>query len=120
MRFSWKAFWEAFGHRLRVTRIALEISEQEAAKAFGVTLRTYRKYEAGGHQRGNGASDFAEAYDVSLDWLCHGEGDGLSAHLRKNVGRKVAILPLCSAKRRRQKAEFLREMANLDLPPGAA
>jgi transcriptional regulator with XRE-family HTH domain len=36
-----------FGRRLRVARIALGISEQEAADAHGITLATYRRREAG-------------------------------------------------------------------------
>jgi transcriptional regulator with XRE-family HTH domain len=36
-----------FGHRLRVTRIAFGISEQEVADILGVSLPTYRKYERG-------------------------------------------------------------------------
>jgi hypothetical protein len=34
-------------HRMRVTRIVLGLTEQEAADDYGVTLQTYRKYEAG-------------------------------------------------------------------------
>jgi transcriptional regulator with XRE-family HTH domain len=36
-----------FGRRLRVARIALGISGQEAADAHGITLATYRRREAG-------------------------------------------------------------------------
>jgi transcriptional regulator with XRE-family HTH domain len=93
--------WKVAGHRPRVTRICLGISEADAAKAFGVTLRTYRKYEAGNPQRGAfPLVNFAEAYDVSLDWLIEGEGHGLRTHLKKNSGRKVAILPVISPQRR--------------------
>ena len=38
----------AFGHRLRVTRLALGITEAEAAKAAGRSVATWRKYEATG------------------------------------------------------------------------
>jgi transcriptional regulator with XRE-family HTH domain len=47
-RFSWKRV----GHRLRVTRLALGLTDQEAATAHGVTVGTYRKWEAGGQARG--------------------------------------------------------------------
>lgn len=40
-------FYRAFAERLRFARAQLGISEQEAAYAFGVTVRTYRGYEAG-------------------------------------------------------------------------
>lgn len=43
--------WRAVGRRLRVTRSALGITEQKAAEVFGISLRTYRRYEAGQPQR---------------------------------------------------------------------
>ena len=36
-----------FAVRLRVTRLTLGITEVEAAEGYGVTLRTYRKWESG-------------------------------------------------------------------------
>jgi transcriptional regulator with XRE-family HTH domain len=41
------------GRRLRLTRLALEITEQEAAAGARITLRTYRKWEAGGVPKRN-------------------------------------------------------------------
>jgi hypothetical protein len=46
-----KVDYRAAGHRLRVTRLTLGITESEAPAAHGVTLRTYRKWEAGHPQR---------------------------------------------------------------------
>jgi transcriptional regulator with XRE-family HTH domain len=40
-----------FGERLQFARKALNISEEKAAAAFYVTVKTYRKWERGG--RGN-------------------------------------------------------------------
>jgi transcriptional regulator with XRE-family HTH domain len=88
--------WRACGHRLRVTRIALGITEQAAADAHGVTLATYRKYEAGYPQRpklAGGFVGFANAFDVSIDWLCSGETAYIGAHLAKRNPGIVAILP---------------------------
>jgi ribosome-binding protein aMBF1 (putative translation factor) len=39
--------YRAFGRRLQYVRHQLGISEQEAAAAFGVRVKTYRRYEAG-------------------------------------------------------------------------
>jgi DNA-binding XRE family transcriptional regulator len=67
--------WRAVGNRLRVTRIVLGITEQEAAAGFGVTLKTYRNYEAGRPQRsGRSGRAFARKHNISLDWLYGGEG----------------------------------------------
>jgi transcriptional regulator with XRE-family HTH domain len=94
-------YWQDYAHRLRVLRQTLDISEMDAAVAHGVTVRTYRKWEAGNPQR---ASDrflrFADKYDVSLDWLCHGNGFNLGRHLTVRSDGKVAILPAISAKRK--------------------
>ena len=85
--------WHLVGRRLRVTRLALGITEQEAAAAHGVTLRTYRRWEAGARQTNNPRYllNFAEKYDVSLDWLLIGEAAGVGSHLAKNAKGKIAI-----------------------------
>jgi hypothetical protein len=67
-------FFRAFGERLQYARAQLGISEQEAAYAFGVTVRTYRGYEVGKPAiswvtANGGFADFAYTFDVSLRWL---------------------------------------------------
>jgi transcriptional regulator with XRE-family HTH domain len=107
-RYSWKAC----AHRLKVTRIALGISESEAATAHDVTVATYRKYEAGAPQRASyGWRKFAEKYNVSFDWLVSGVGAGLAPHLSKNMGGKVAILPVVTARRRQIMARVAADSA---------
>lgn len=66
--------WCAVYGRLPITRLVLDISESEAAAAARVSLRTYRKWEAG-HDRptNTGILAFAFSCGVSLDWLVHGE-----------------------------------------------
>jgi transcriptional regulator with XRE-family HTH domain len=66
--------WCAVYRRLPITRLVLGISKVEAAAAAGVSLRTYRKWEAGHNRPTNtGILALAFAYDVSLDWLVNGE-----------------------------------------------
>jgi transcriptional regulator with XRE-family HTH domain len=82
------------GHRLRVTRIALGLTEQEAAEAFGVALATYRKYENRGlPERASGLNvmAFARKYRVSMDWLFDGDPSNVKRHVVKG---KVAVLPV--------------------------
>ena len=69
-------WFEAFGRRLRETRLALGISEVEAAAASLLTLRAYRKREAGLPYRGwhCGLVSFAQTYDLSFTWLLAGGG----------------------------------------------
>jgi transcriptional regulator with XRE-family HTH domain len=64
-----------FGQRLRRARLALGLTEQEAAEAARRTVETWRNYEATG--KGYCTSPvlrFSEKFDVSLDWLLVGEG----------------------------------------------
>ena len=80
-----------FGHRLRVTRIALGITEAQAATAAGRSVDTWRKYEATGKGHCTQAvCRFASHYDVSLDWIFCGDPRG-RAHRMEG---KVAILPV--------------------------
>jgi hypothetical protein len=76
--------WPAIGRRMQIARHALGITEQGAAAAWDVTLRTYRKWEAGAPQRGTfNVVCFAKKYDVSLDWLIVGDATRLRRHLRR-------------------------------------
>ncbi len=72
-RLEWHA---AFGDRLRATRALIGITEQEAAAACLIALRTYRKREAGLPYHGwhVGLLSFMQKYDVSPDWMLAGEG----------------------------------------------
>jgi DNA-binding XRE family transcriptional regulator len=82
-----------FGHRLRVTRIVLGVSEAEAADALGVTVRTYRKYEAGQSNTRLGGFqvlDFSETLGLG-SWLTYGDGSKTCRHLTYRASGKVAI-----------------------------
>lgn len=94
-RFNSRFNHRAFGHRLRVLRIALGLSEAEAASAAGCRVQTWRKYETTGKGRITRALLlFCRRYDASLDWLLDGEGAGVRGHLGKHTQGKVAILPV--------------------------
>jgi transcriptional regulator with XRE-family HTH domain len=92
---SVRNYWRDYGHRLRVTRIVLGISEKEAAAAHGVTLATYRKWEDGRPPRsGKPYLAFSAKYDVNLDWLIAGEAANIGGHLSNRAPGKVALLPV--------------------------
>jgi transcriptional regulator with XRE-family HTH domain len=109
-RFSWRLC----GHRLRITRIALGLTEKEAADAHAVSLRTYRKWENGGRQRGSAFLRFAEKFDVTLDWLVGGETARVGSHISNHAKGKFPILPAKGLKYRR------RHTAQHEIAPGAA
>jgi DNA-binding transcriptional regulator YiaG len=46
---------QPFGKRLSAVRLALKLSEQEAAQAMRITVKTYRKWEAGRRMHGGTA-----------------------------------------------------------------
>jgi transcriptional regulator with XRE-family HTH domain len=90
------------GHRLRVVRIVLDVTEQEAADVCGVTLRTYRRYEQGAKRKSiRPVKNFARHYGVSLNWLADGEGILNSEHVGRKATGKVAILPVVGPNFRR-------------------
>jgi hypothetical protein len=72
-------FYSKVGERLRVCRELFGISEQEAASAFYVTLRTYRRWEKGGVQSGTnyrGLVNFCDTFNVLPEWLLGGPKHG--------------------------------------------
>jgi DNA-binding XRE family transcriptional regulator len=64
------AFYRDFGLRLRLVREALGLTEQQATDGAGVTVRTYRRWEAGHKGKSSGpVFKFGEKFRVNLDWL---------------------------------------------------
>jgi transcriptional regulator with XRE-family HTH domain len=66
-----KQFWADVGERLKFARHLLNITEQEAADAMLVTLRTYRRWERGDLHQDNlyGVFHYCEVHDVDYAWL---------------------------------------------------
>jgi transcriptional regulator with XRE-family HTH domain len=94
------------GQRLRIVRLAVGVTEQEAADAAGTTLRTWRKYEINGTLRTGPLLAFADKYDISLDWLIDGDGGAVRSHLAKHAKGKVAILPAVGPRELKARATF--------------
>jgi transcriptional regulator with XRE-family HTH domain len=96
-----KLQWIATGQRFRLARLAIGLSEADAATACGIPLRSYQGYEAGKRQRSMiAACKFSESFDVSLDWLFHGDTSRIRRHLAKGSIGKVAILPFTGKRNR--------------------
>jgi DNA-binding XRE family transcriptional regulator len=76
-------YYHDFGQRLRALRHARGYTEKDAAATAGVTIRTWRRWEAGCVSTGNPCwiPAFSEKYDVSCAWLVSGKGPmGLSGY----------------------------------------
>ena len=98
--------YRAIGHRMRVARLTLGLTEQDVARVVGITLRTYRKYEAGQRPRSIRALvAFSQKYDASLDWLILGEGACIGAHLARRSNSTIAILPVSRPRWRKHRAQ---------------
>jgi hypothetical protein len=85
-----------FAHRLRLARIALGLTEAEAAATATRSVRTWKKYEATGKGRSMTwpIRCFVNKYELSYDWLLCGEGGMFRRGRREKQPRgKIAILP---------------------------
>ena len=87
------AWHQAFGDRLRETRLALDITEAEAADACCITLRTHRRREAGLPFRGwyLGLVSFVSKYDLSYNWLIAGAGPIFNSQMRRAKPRLIPV-----------------------------
>ena len=77
-------FHRGYAERLKRSRELLGISEEEAAAAFGVSLRTYQRYEAGKPHRNNhkGVLNFVRVFSVDVGWLIGGHAHGSPPRFR--------------------------------------
>ncbi len=103
-----------YGHRLRIVRLTLGLTEAEAATAHGITLRTYRRWEAGKPQGGNSTmamTRFAKTYNISFEWLIAGNCINLKPHLSRNTAGKLAILPVVTTAQKIERAVFFARLA---------
>lgn len=61
---------EIFQERLRLARKSKGITQEEAAKQLGISLRTYRRYETGEAEPGIiTVVAIADLYKISIDYL---------------------------------------------------
>jgi hypothetical protein len=90
-RLDW---YRDFGERLRATRLVLGITEAEAAAAFLITLRTYRRREAGlMFNDPYGLLSFATKYDICVDWLAAGKGSVAAALTARSRRATFKVVP---------------------------
>ena len=69
----WESSFEGQAHRLRVSRIALGLSQDQAAAALGRSSSTWRKYETAERRIPDEVLiAFCIRYELSLDWLVRG------------------------------------------------
>lgn len=78
-------------------------NSSEMAKAMGVTPQAISNYKKKGELAAGFILKFAEAYDVSVDWLLSGEGERSRPRKGENASRlcKVAVVHDVSGERDR-------------------
>lgn len=103
-----RAWHRRFGARMRVLRLALGLTEADAAAIYGVTLGTYQRYEAGARMRSGVGKlmRLCERYPaVSLDWILEGDTRNVPRELSHTAPGKVAILPVVTREQRERRRE---------------
>jgi transcriptional regulator with XRE-family HTH domain len=73
---------EAIAARLRATREAFGLGQNEFARRAGIASNTYNQYEqAKNLPRLDFANQICDAYGVTLDWIYRGDTSGLPFHI---------------------------------------
>ncbi len=63
-----RAWHRRFGARMRILRLALGLTEAQAAEAYGISLATYRRYEDGAPMR-SGVGKLMNVCDRADRWI---------------------------------------------------
>lgn len=66
------------GERLRLTRQALGMAQNEFAARAGIAANTYNQFESGRNRPSlDAAMKLVDAYKITLDWIYLGDPSGL-------------------------------------------
>ena len=76
----------AIGERLRVTREAEGLQQNEYAERAGLAVNTYNQYEQGKTRpKIENAVKLCETYKLTLDWIYRGDPSGLRYNLAEAI-----------------------------------
>lgn len=79
------------GERLRITRLALKLTQKGMAHPLSVSRAAYTMYETGTRvPPWNIAIELCEKWGLTLDWIYMGDLSGLPAYLVERINR---VLP---------------------------
>lgn len=79
---------EAIGERLRLTREALGLQQNEFAERAGLTANAYNQYEtAKNFPNLDAAHALCDGHQLTLDWIFRGDQSGLRYRLAEDIKR---------------------------------
>ena len=77
---------KSVGERLRLTRQALGLHQNEFAEGAGLAANTYNQYESGTNMPAlDRAIALCDAYSLTLDWIYRGDPSGLRYQLAEAI-----------------------------------
>ena len=80
----------SIGERLRITRLAMKLTQKSMAHPLSVTREAYTMYETGARiPPWDMAIELTEAWGLTLDWIYKGDLSGLPAHLVEKINRSL-------------------------------
>jgi len=83
---------KAIGERLRLTREAMRLQQNEFAERAGIAPTTYNQWEKGKNEPDVGyAIALCDAHHLTLDWIYRGDASGLKYELAELIKRLRAV-----------------------------
>jgi len=80
---------DAIAARLRATRGAFGLGQNEFARRAGIATNTYNQYEQGRNlPRLDLANQICDVFSVTLDWIYRGDRSGLPVHIANLFAEK--------------------------------
>jgi transcriptional regulator with XRE-family HTH domain len=82
----------AIATRLRITREAFGLGQNEFARRAGIASNTYNQYEQGKNvPRLDIANQICDEYGITLDWIYRGDISGLPLHIANLLKRSDTL-----------------------------
>ncbi len=78
------------GERIRITRLAIGITQRAFAHPLGITREAQTQYESGSrHPKGEHAVGMCDAWGLTMDWLFRGDISGLQPGLAAKINKNI-------------------------------
>ncbi len=79
------------GQRIRLTRVAIGVTQRAVAKALGITREAVTQYETGSRfPKWEHAISMCDSWELSLDWIARGDISQISPGLQRSIEMEFA------------------------------